>query len=821
MIRNLLLQTCIAGAFILSSGSVYADVEYRNVNTFQRFLVYPHIEKGLSSIQAGNYQRAIEEFKQVRSWAPKSPQTAIYLANAFSLNGQFDEAKKVLEDQLQYTPDDPEVTTAFKNYRNLSAHYQLVAAKALPPNSPELKDYLSKVKPYFYNAFDEQGWLKLLAQNFADDPKMILNYLPHYPQNQTYQIDIALKTALASGNHIFVQDYITKLSNQLNDDPILLDSLSYQLSTEGGSKEAIQLLLNTYPFSNADPELQTKLVERLVILIEKNPNQLSKADRAKLTTPLSNPKLRSIQAELFANLKDCPAIRSLLGNFSQPHSEMDWRLLGQCYQNEAPGLSEYAYQKAMQLNPSVDNIRAFAYQAFATKNYSQSITAWKSIPLDRLSPNDLESAALTAVSSRDLNLAGTWLTQFEKMNGRKDALYWWLKAQIALPDDPSVAAECLYKAIALNPTVDYYSQLAEIEEKQQHPQIAIELLQKALALDPSNTITQASLAYALYQAGDIRQSRELLMTAYQANPDNPQVIEQLSYANQRLGLNTESRHFAELAIDNIEQKDSEDLTPALKEKLFGLRRMHEDLGRRWTFTLDATGGNQTSAVPYSGQPGLSARSYSQAEVAYRLGDPAIDDGKTLSAYTRVFAGGGTQNSAIPIYAPMIAGGLRWKPFSNQAINLAVEEQTPLDKTSYSQTTAMLRASASFFNTGKYSDDWHPNGSGWNSQNLYLDAAHYMTSGLGSLTADYRISRHEKIANGQTIEPYTHLQWNELNNQVNKDLRIGLGVRWNWWSGQSRYDAYPSKTSLGIEFQHAFTTYLNERQAVFVTFGGRW
>lgn len=249
--------------------------------------------------------------------------------------------------------------------------------------------------------------------------------------------------------------------------------------------------------------------------------------------------------------------------------------------------------------------------------------------------------------------------------------------------------------------------------------------------------------------------------------------------------------------------------------------MHEDLGRRWTFTLDATGGNQTSAVPYSGQPGLSARSYSQAEVAYRLGNPAIDDGKTVSAYTRVFAGGGTQNSAIPIYAPMIAGGLRWKPFSNQAINLAVEEQTPLDKTSYSQTTAMLRASASFFNTGKYSDDWHPNGSGWNAQNLYLDAAHYMTSGLGSLTADYRISRHEKIANGQTIEPYTHLQWNELNNQVNKDLRIGLGVRWNWWSGQSRYDAYPSKTSLGIEFQHAFTTYLNERQAVFVTFGGRW
>ena len=433
----------------------------------------------------------------------------------------------------------------------------------------------------------------------------------------------------------------------------------------------------------------------------------------------------------------------------------------------------------------------------------------------------MESAALTAVSAKNLVLANSWLVQFEKNKGYQDALYWWLKAQIVMKDDPSLAAQYLYKAIAQHPTVDYYSQLAEIEEKLQHPQVAIELLQKALALDASNTDTQASLAYVLYQAGDIKQSRELLISAYKASPDNPQVIEQLSYADQRLGLNQESRHFAELAINNIDQKDPKDLTPALREKLFNLRRMHEDLGRRWTFTLDATGGNQTSAVPYSGQPGLSARSYSQAEVAYRLGNPAIDDGKTLSAYSRIFAGGGTQNSAIPIYAPMIAGGLRWKPFSNQAINLAVEEQTPLDKTSYSQTTAMLRASASFFNTGKFSDDWHANGSGWNAQNLYLDAAHYMTSGLGSLTADYRISRHQKIANGQTIEPYTHLQWNELNNQVNKDFRIGLGVRWNWWNGQTRYDAYPSKTSLGLEFQHAFTTYLNERQAVFVTFGGRW
>ena len=815
------LQHALLASLICFCRVAYADNAYTNLNTFQRFVTYPHIEKGLSSINNQDYQRAIEEFKQVRAWAPKSPQTAIYLANAYSLNGQYDDAKKVLEDQLQFTPNDPEIASAFKNYRNLASHYQLVNARKLPPKSPELKEYLSKIKPYFYNAFDEQGWLSLLAQNFAEDPKMILNYLPRYPQNQAFQIDIALKAAIASGDYLFVQNYIESLASKLKGNPELLDSLSYQLSSEGANKEALQLLLNDYPFLEADSALQTKLFKRLALIIEKNPRLLNRQEAMRLKIPLKNPELRSIQANLFANLKDCPAVRSILGNFSQSHSESEWRMLGQCYQDVAPGLAEYSYQKAMALNPNTANTRAFAYQAFSNQNYEQSLNAWRSIPIDKLSTDDLESAALTAVTAKNLELANAWLTQFETLSGKPNALYWWLKAQIVIRENPALAAQYLYKAIAIKPTVDYYSQLASIEEDLKNPKEAIALLQKALILDPSNTNTQASLAFAYYQAGNLKESRNLLNSAYKLNPDNPQVIEQLAYANQRLGFNQDSMHFTELAINNIDQTNPSDLTPATKEKLFGLRRMHEDLGRRWTMTLDATGGNQVSAVPYSSQPGLSARSYSQAELAYRLGNPAIDDGKTLSAYARVFAGSGVQNSAIPIYAPMIAGGLRWKPFSNQAINLAVEEQTPLDKTAYSQTTAMLRASASFFNTGKFSDDWHPNGTGWYAQNLYLDAAHYMTSGLGSLTADYRISRHQKIADGQTIEPYTHLQWNELNNQVNKDVRIGLGVRWNWWGGQSQYDAYPHKTSLGIEFQHAFTTYLNERQAVFLTFGGRW
>lgn len=107
---------------------------------------------------------------------------------------------------------------------------------------------------------------------------------------------------------------------------------------------------------------------------------------------------------------------------------------------------------------------------------------------------------------------------------------------------------------------------------------------------------------------------------------------------------------------------------------------------------------------------------------------------------------------------------------------------------------MLRASASFFNGGKYSDEWHPNGSGWFAQNLYLDAAQYIRQDIQAWTADYRVSWHQKVANGQTIEPYAHVQDNGYRDKGTQGAQLGgVGVRWNIWTGETHYDAYRTKS----------------------------
>ena len=481
----------------------------------------------------------------------------------------------------------------------------------------------------------------------------------------------------------------------------------------------------------------------------------------------------------------------------------------------------YAFERAEELAPGPDKERAVAYQSFTAKNYLRAITAWNSIPLASITDTDALSAATTAQSLGDLGELNKWLQIYVDKKGSKTDRYWWLLAQTKLKSDPKAALGDLNRAASLQPSVTYYSQIASVLMEQGKVDEAIVYFDKALLLNPYDSVTQASLGYAYYRQGKYQRAKQFLTASLKTRPDDEELVKQLAYTNQKLGNNQQAIRYAEEAIDSFNRYIPAEKTAEIKSQQFGMRRMHEDLERRWSFTADAMSSNQVTAAPNVGQPGSNYRSYSQAEAAYRLGDPAVDNGKTLSAYTRIFAGGGLNNSAAPIYAPMIAGGLRWKPLSDYVINLAVEEQTPLDRGQYTQTSMMLRASASFLNSGKYSDDWHPNGPGWIAQNLYLDAAHYLSTSVTSLVSDYRVSYHHKIEEGQTIEPYVHVQWSSLNQTNGVDERVGVGARWNIWQGQSKYNAYPSKILVGLEYQYAFKTYLNDKSAVLLSLGGRW
>ncbi len=117
------------------------------------------------------------------------------------------------------------------------------------------------------------------------------------------------------------------------------------------------------------------------------------------------------------------------------------------------------------------------------------------------------------------------------------------------------------------------------------------------------------------------------------------------------------------------------------------------------------------------------------------------EGDLLSVYSRVFADTGENGATMPVKNPMSGTGLRWKPLRDQIFFLAVEQQLPLNGQNGASDT-MLRASASFFNGGKYSDEWHPTVQA-GLPNPNLDAAQYIRQDIQAWTADYRVSWHRR------------------------------------------------------------------------------
>ena len=957
---------CVVGLALLlpygvSAQSVQEADWSQGLSSYQRFVVYPHLEKAFRDMEEGDVKSAVAQFSQAHALAKQQPQIALYLANALEKDQQFNQALELLSNlQAQY-PKRQDIQLALTQVKTKLAQATLEQAQQLAADPKQLQGFMAKQKPEFTQAYDEHRWISLLTQSQNGNKSLLRAYRPQFKQNEIFQIEEVIKALIASGNQKSITQYIDQISQAISSKPNELDQFSYQLVEQGAADQAIQLLLNAYPFENTDERVREALIDRLALaqskatdkaalirfLQNKKPNlstaererewlemlaaasnqdaklltnysckyeenkaiqaelvlnrfesspgkiaanqvlrflphleklqpaqldqisyqldkeglksqslkllldaypyqhaspeqrnilfdrlsnlsasqakELTQHDIARLSTPLDTVEYRSRQSELLDALKNCVGVERVLEDYSPSYDADDWLRLGNCYQKDPkPGLAQYAYTQAYDRDANVHTARVLAYQAFETKDYQTSLKMWKILlQSDRYTTADLMAAAYTAVSSDELKLAAQWLDAYADKGGFQSDQYWWLKTVTEQKSKPQQALSDIKRAIALKPKVEYFEMLAALQTKLGQEPAAIEALEKALALNTENSSVQASLGYAYYRQEKMDKAKIYLDQAHKMRPDDNRLIEQLAYVNQRLGRNDEALVYTERAIDQDDLYTPEEMTPEIEKQRFGLRRMHEDLSRRWSFSADAISGNQLAAVPNAPQPGLNYKSYAQAEVAYRLGNPAIDDGKTLSAYSRIFAGNGPSGSAIPMYAPVLAAGLRWKPFSSQVINFAVEQQVPLDQGQSPSANTLLRVSASFFNSGKYSDEWHPAAQGWLAQNLYLDAAYYVVNRLSSLTADYRLSYHNKIGESQTLEPYSHIQWNSLNQQTQADIRAGFGVRWNIWSNESHYNAYATKISVGLEFQYAISSYLSDKSTALLTLGGRW
>jgi len=839
----------------------------RDLTAYRRFLIYPHLQKGWESMQRGERDRALTEFEQARRLAPENASVALHLAAAYRKFGETSRAESVLREQLKRTPDDARLRAALTDLRATAPRAASLSTESSggPPARSGREAPTSTMQPRggaprpsseAESASVAAGTPATVSRRQrAGRTDRVQQHSPSAVAQPAASPHLNAGLSVASQTARF-DEAERQAGTWLTGDPArarLFDELTYTLVEAGATGRAARVLLQAYPFAAAEPAERATLFQRLGLLVEHQPGLLTDDELFPLRDPLDTPALRSQQAALWANLHDCAAVRATLADLSTEYGYDDWMRLGDCSTADAPALAQQAYARAHALKAGGRGSRALAYSAYASGDYPTALDAWRSVGSEDLSGEDLMAAATTALSAGDRERAATWLARYRERGDTPGHRYWSLLGQSYENKDDAAAIAASEQAVALGPDLDDYLRLARLDRsagRQVHwLEAAAELdranatvqlqlafaytragrtfsalsaLERAAAIDPDSMSVQVELGHALWRTGYPALAQQALERAWRADPSNLVLAQQLVYVAQRLKQNETARWFAERVLDSPAaftatsgEKDSFDIA----ERQFAFRRLHEDLGRRVTINLDGFSGTRVGTATSAPQAGNRYSSYSQVEADVRLGSPPIRDGSTLSAYARLFGDGGEQRSALPSANTTLGVGLRWKPWRSQVIYLSAENQMGLED--HTQKDVLLRASASFFNGGSHSDDWHPS-PGWLSTNLYLDAAHYLKTDHSAVTADYRTSYHRAISSQQTVEPYGHLQFNGArDSRINRDFRGGAGVRWNIWYGGTTYDAYPHRISLGFEFQQAFENYSPDRNGVFATFSTRW
>lgn len=820
-----------------------------DLDGYRRFLVYPHVQKGLDAQRRGDLERAIAELRQAHQLAPESHVVALHLARAYVAAGRRAQADSVVRAQLARAPGHEGLTRFLDQLqRSAAATERAVAARGQPTAAGTAEapaaavdggSGTAAVRPRPAAAATRGARTGARAAGAPPEAR-VPSALP--PDRLTF-------AAALAGRRFADARHQAELLLARDGDAGLLDELSYQMVVAGAAADAGQLLMARYPFPGVPDTARETLLLRLLA----EPAATAAFDGralALLRLPLDTPALRARQAVYWAQRGDCAAVRALLGDRSPAYGYDDWMRLGDCAAGETD-LARQAYARAHELRPGSDASRALAYAAHAAGDHPTALAAWRSIDA-RLVTADLPGAADSALAAGDAVQAAAWLDRYLAGAGAPDRRYWLLRADVAtargdaaatrvalerlveqqptagdllrlsaLQQDPARQVRTLEQAAGLGPrdaavlgALGYaYLRAGRVSD-------ALRTLQRAAAIDPRNGDVYAAIGYLHWDAGRIEPARAAFERAWQLAPDgNPALAEQLVYVHQRLHHTDDARRFAERVLDAATVASSPAGQAEYATKVFGLRRLHEDLGRRLTVNLDGWSGTRVGTGTPAAVAGSRFSSYGQVEADLRLGREPIRDGSTVSAFARLFGDGGPQRRPLPFEHLTAGAGLRWKPWRRLVLYVSAEGQTRLDGSS---RELLLRVSASLFNGGRFSDDWHPAGRGWYAQNLFVDTARYTRQALTAGTVDSRHSYHVKLGPSATLEPYVRLQANGLwSDRLRRDVRLGGGARLNVWAGGTRYDAPPHRISLGVELQEAVSTYLQDRRALFLSLGARW
>ncbi|MFJ4396034.1 phage receptor [Pseudomonas sp. NPDC089396] len=623
-----------------------------------------------------------------------------------------------------------------------------------------------------------------------------------------------------------------------------LEQATFLLLQQGHSERARSLLEQAYDRRHG--RLTPSLLQRLGNLYARNDGPLDSRRMLSLVPRVD----AATRAQLLGRLAEngqCDAVRQAIP--ATPTEAGQLRALGRCAMPGQPGEAVVYYQAAERLGGPGDRL-PLAYALEAAGDSQSAAPIWRSLPDSAWTDNARLTAASGALNNGDAQAARRYWDAVQ----HHSADDWALGAAIAQrQDDPQAALEFQRQALAHNPRADHYYAAASTAQWAGDSAQSTAWLAEAVRLAPDQPRYRADYGMRLAGSADKAQRRQSIPYLERATRDFPEdyrLGETLALRYDEAEDSASARRELRRIIDVEENLvDGDDEYGSLEARKYRQRRAHESLSRRDTITLASTwspaGTSTNDNFLDNGQrSGSSRRAQSQnvqlAMWDHALGEEPSRNGSTLSVYGRVLFGGQSRTD----YAQSMGTGvgLRYKPLGQANLNLYAElyHQRQIDDEHYSglslgellspakvggnwgdlrhnaesSNDLLLRATASFLDQGDWRNDWRVDEDDWNERFLYLDAAWWTRAGDHAWLSRYQQGHAWKLpgTSPQTLMPYGFLEFSsqDPSNDWRQDARAGVGVRWQWWFDDDRYNAYRGSLKVRAEYQQSLGGNLYER-----------
>ena len=584
--------------------------------------------------------------------------------------------------------------------------------------------------------------------------------------------------------------------------PPTLDELSYRLIEAGRLKEALELLETELLLNHSVGSLiPSKLAKRLINLY----SQVEPPEAIVLTSlaPLLPPNERGVLFELLASRGECNLLPDFNSRSAEIASAGEWYAYGLCSIRARPGEASVYFEQAIVLGRhDAQNMLAFSLASAGEPRRAYEI--WENLPF--IEQDQSEVQAGMAQVSLELNQLAKAKEHWKRITDL-GVDEWRLGALIAAACgdlDSAYERFGIFLSSESSDASDFY-QAGLIARDLDNLIEARDLLKRANELDPNNFRYLSDYGFTLSQDSDSQirdQALTPLLRASQISDGNAVLEAEIAKLfKRRSEIKLSLKHYKRaIELEQDPASSTEHLGLASqRQRLYGLKRNYELLSRRNYWLIDLT------TSPY-GQ-----------SVEGLLIDDLIPESKQIvtasSSYehTLKFQKLFTYVRSIGIYdlarseSQLSSGlGLRYKPYKDLNLNLYAEYWQGRVGDLLSDDV-LLRFNGSIFDQGDWNGEWKEDRVVWNERSLYFDTAYFMEQ--SQLIGLYRYSqgRTWKLSSkpAQTISPYLLSQIGFQNTKY--DIRVGVGLRWQFWLQEDELRAYRRRLTIRVEFQQPLST----------------